>query len=72
MHGLLGGTDPRHKNSNGRNVVVNSVWMANLKTGEWHHEPDNPKDLDSPRSHFGHISNEGVIYIFGGNDENAK
>jgi hypothetical protein len=53
-------------------VVVKSVWKVNLKSGEWHLDPDYPKDLEEARSHFGCVVKSGIIYLFGGNNEDAK
>lgn len=69
---FTGGTDPRHKTIKDRNVAVTSVWKANLETGEWQIGPSDPKSLRKPRSHFGCVSKDGFIYVFGGNDEDAK
>ncbi|OXA62944.1 Beta-scruin [Folsomia candida] len=69
---IIGGTDPRYKTSNERNIAVKSVWKVNLKTGEWYFDSQYPSDLDHPRSHFGCAAKDGTIYVFGGNDTEAR
>jgi hypothetical protein len=51
---------------------VKSVWLVNLKNGEWYFDSEHPLDLENPRSHFGCAAKDGSIYIFGGNDAEAK
>lgn len=51
---------------------MKSVWKVNLKTGEWYFDSQYPSDLDHPRSHFGCAAKDGTIYVFGGNDTEAR
>ncbi len=51
---------------------MKSVWLVNLKNGEWYFDSEHPLDLENPRSHFGCAAKDGSIYIFGGNDAEAK
>lgn len=67
-----GGCDPRYKTPNERNLGVKTVWKVHLKTLEWYFDSGHPRHLDNPRSHFGCAGKEGAIYIFGGNDAEAR
>ncbi|ODM92141.1 Beta-scruin [Orchesella cincta] len=59
---VVGGTDPEQKDSNGKNLPVQSNLRLNLRTGEWDALPE----LKQPRSHFGCVAINRSIFVIGG------